>query len=154
MDEAKRRGSEAERRERALRDGNASAVNAIKSGIAPHYAFIFDRSDKASTALAAMKRGPEELRSRMASSAVQFWESSHFPFVIVWGSWGYSGGLTLPCLDIDSLLREGLPVAFKRTTEKGGLCAFALFVADELVETLQARIAELQPTNDPAGPIQ
>ena len=154
MGEAKRRGTEAERREQALKDGNASAINAIQSGIAPHYAFIFDRSDKAATVLAAMKRGPEELRVRIASAAVQFWEASHFPFVIVWGTWGYTGGLTLPCLDLDSLLGEGLAAAFKRTTEKGGLCAFVPFVADELVDAIQARIAELQPTSGPTGPIQ
>jgi hypothetical protein len=154
MGEAKRRGTEAERREQALRDGNASAVDAIKSGIAPHYAFIFDRSSKASTVLAKMKSGPEELSSCMASSAVQFWEASHFPFVIICGSWGYTGGLTLPCLDIDTLLGEGLPAVFQRTNEKGGLCAFVPFVADELVEAIYSRIAELQPSSGPAGPIQ
>lgn len=154
MGEAKRRGTEAERREQALKDGNASAIHAIKSGMAPHYAFIFDRSSKASTALEAMKRGPAELQNRIASSAVQFWEGSHFEYVIVWGSWGYTGGLTLPCLNLDFLIREGLPAAFKRTTEKGGLCAWAPFVSDEVMESIQTKIAEMQPTDGPVGPIQ
>lgn len=153
MGEAKR-GTEAERREQALKDGNASAFSAIKSGIAPHYAFVFDRSEKAATALAAMKKGPEEMRVRIASAAVEFWEMSHFEFVIVWGTWGYTGGLTIPCLNLAFLLNEGLPATFKRTAEKGGLCAFAPFVADEVSDAIQTKIAELQPTSGPVGPVQ
>ena len=154
MGEAKRRGTEAERREKAMKAGNASAVNAIKSGLAPHYGFIFDRSERASKAIQAMREGPEEMRERIGSSAVQFWEQSHFKFVIVWGSFGYTGGLTLPCIDLDALLSEGLPAAIKRTTEKGGMCAFAPFVEDSLVDVIQSRIAELQPTEGPSGPVQ
>lgn len=151
MGEAKKRGSEAERKEKAIRVGNASAYGLMNSGAAPHYAFIFDRSAKAVHVLSAMKNGPAEIKARINSEAVKFWEDSHFPFVVIWGTWGMTGGLTLPCLDVENLINKAIPVAFERTQEKGGLCAFMPFIDDGLIDQVQNKIAALQPTTGPAG---
>lgn len=150
MGDAKRRGTEAERKDKAMREGNATAFGVMKSGAAPHYAFILDRSPKAVHALSELKNGPAELKARFNSAVVKFWEDSHFPFVVVWGTWGMTGGLTLPCLDVDNLINKALPVVMQRTEEKGEMCAFVPAVDDDLLLQVQAKIAELQPAVGPS----
>lgn len=153
MGEAKRRGTEAQRKEKAI-EGNANVTGPIGPHGTSHYAFILDRSPQAVEALKKLKSGPTEIKNRMASAAVQFWEESHFPYIVIWGTWGMTGGLTIPCLDVNSLLNEAIPAAMNRTLEKGGMCVFAPMVADDLVEPVKLKIAELQPTIGPVGVLQ
>ena len=101
MGEANRRGSFDERKAQAQRD-NAGAFKLIERGEAPHYAFIIDRSPKGLQLLGALKKGPDEVRERVGSPAVQLWEASHFPYVVIWGTWGWSGGLTVQALDLQN----------------------------------------------------
>lgn len=99
--------------------------------------------------LRGLKDGPAELRARATSQAVQLWEAMpHLEYCVIWGTWGYSGGLTLPTATLEFLLNESLPAAVKRTLEKGGLCAFAPCVDESVREVVIQKIAELQP----AGP--
>ncbi|KKI36163.1 hypothetical protein VI03_25715 [Burkholderia vietnamiensis] len=124
----------------------------IDQGQAPHYAFILDRSAVGQKAFEEMKRGPKEIQARARSEAMHLWEQSlHFPFVLVWGTWGYSGGLTMPVANLNALLEQALPKAIERTSEKGGMCAFMPLIDESLVEVVTSRIAQLQPTEGSAS---
>jgi hypothetical protein len=124
----------------------------LGEGKAPHYAFILDRSDAGQKVLEQMKSGPAELRDRATSAAVTLWQNTpHFAFVVIWGTWGYSGGLTIPTADLQFLLTQSLPKVVERTTEKGGLCTFVPAVDDSLRPAVLGRLAELQPTDGPAA---
>jgi hypothetical protein len=94
-----------------------------------------------------MKRGPEEIQARVKGEAMQLWEKSpHVAFVVIWGTWGYSGGLTIPTPSMDLLLEQALPKVMERISEKGGMCAFMPLVEASLIEAINSRIAQLQPT--------
>lgn len=149
MGEAKRRGDDEARKQSALERQNAVAADLIRRGDAPHYAFILDRSKTGREMLRGLKGGAAELKARATSSAVQLWETlPHMEYCVIWGTWGYSGGLTLPTATLEVLLNEALPAVVKRTLEKGGLCAFMPCVDDAVRDALLQKIAELQP----AGP--
>lgn len=147
MGEAKRRGSAEERKSAAMMN-NEDILRLFKEGKAPHYAIILDRSETGLKVLEQLKRGPAELQARANSSAVELWYSMpQFAFVLIWGTWGYSGGLTLPTANMEFLLGEAIPKAMERTTEKGGLCAFIPCVDKSLHEPILNKVAELQPTS-------
>ena len=150
MGEAKNRGSAEERIKQAMA-GNEGVFELINQGAAPHYAFILDKSPKGLGVLGHMKRGPEEIRARATSGAMQLWEAAHFRYVVIWGTWGMSGGMTLQAVDLENLLAQALPKAMERTQEKGGLCAFLPCVGDEVIERVMDKIAELQPTGGNAA---
>lgn len=146
MGEAKKRGSADERRTSAEQQGD-NARRLISQGDAPHYGFILDRSEMGRKVLEQMKTGPADVRDRATSPAVQMWEAMpHFPYVVIWGSWGYSGGLTIPTADLTALLAEALPKVMERTTQKGGLCTFVPAVDPSVLEMVMGRLAELQPS--------
>lgn len=144
MGEAKNRGSFEERKSQAMA-GNEGIIELMKQGAAPHYAFILDKSPKGLSVLAQLKQAPEEIRARATSPATQLWEAAHFPFIVIWGTWGWSGGMTLQALDLGNLLNEALPKVIERTLEKGGLCAFIPGVSDDVLDAVMTKIAELQP---------
>lgn len=146
MGEAKKRGSAEERRAQAM-SGNAGVIDLMQQGGAPHYAFILDKSSKGLGVLEKLKKGPAEIRARATSPATQLWESAHFPFIVIWGTWGMSGGMTLQALDLDNLLNQALPKVMERTLEKGGLCAFMPIVDDSILDRVMDKLAELQPTS-------
>lgn len=149
MGEAKRRGDDAARKQSAIERQNAVAADLIQRGGAPHYAFILDRSKIGREMLRGLKEGPPELRARATSAAVQLWETlPHMEYCVIWGTWGYSGGLTLPTATLEVLLNEALPAAVQRTLEKGGLCTFMPGVDEAVRDAVLQKIAELQP----AGP--
>lgn len=146
MGQAKQRGTKEERAKSALERQNEDAIGMIKKGTSPHYAFVFDRSAVGRDLLRRMKDGPAELKARATSQAVQLWESMpHMEYCVIWGSWGYSGGLTLPTANLDFLLSEALPATMKRTLEKGGFCTFVPAVDESVREAVMTKIAELQP---------
>ena len=148
MGDAKRRGTPDER-VTAAREGIKPAMALIERGLAPHYTFILDRSPAGLAGLAAMRAEPQDLHARANSSAMKFWEASHFPYVVIWGTWGYSGGLTMPALNLSALLDEALPVVMARLREKGGLCAFFPIVDKSVEKQITDRLAQLQPTIGP-----
>ena len=152
MGEAKTRGSFEERRAEAFRQ-SAPVLEMIAKGQAPHYAFILDRSARARAIIGAMRQLPE-LKARTDGAAFQLWEQLGTPYVVMWGTWGYTGGLTLPCFHLEAMLGEALPAVMERVAEKGGLCSWLPCVDDAIVERVQARIAELQPTGGPEGVAQ
>jgi hypothetical protein len=125
--------------------GNEGIIELMKQGVAPHYAFILDKSPKGLNVLAQLKRAPDEIRTRATSPATQLWEAAHFPYIVIWGTWGWSGGMTLQALDLNNLLNEALPKVMERTMEKGGMCAFIPGVSDDVLESVMTKIAELQP---------
>ena len=138
---------EAKRRKDAGEVRPDLAAQIALAGEAKHYCFILDRSDAGRRALAQMKHGPEEVQARVTGSAFKTWEAlPHFGFVIVWGTWGLGGGLTMPAMDLTAVLTVGLPKAIERTLEKGGLCTVLPFVDPAHVEAIVARVGELQPT--------
>lgn len=146
MGNANKRGTHEERKKSALEQQNESAIRLMKTGVAPHYAFILDRSPVGQQVLNQMKNGPDELKARVSSEAVKLWEGmSNFEYVVIWGSWGFSGGLTLPTANLNFLLNEALPAAMTRTNEKGGMCAFIPAVSESVREVVLGKIAELQP---------
>lgn len=72
-----------------------------------HYAFIIDRSDHGREMLSQLRNAqPEhsEFRECAYGVGIKTWEESGYEFVIIWGTFGYSGGLTIPTKDIDHLL--------------------------------------------------
>lgn len=147
MGEAKRRGTP-EGRAEAARKQNDQALQMISRGGAPHYAFILDRSPVGKATLQQMKAGPAELKARATSAAVQLWENSpQFGFVVIWGTWGYSGGLTIPTANLDLLLKDALPATMKRTIEKGGLCMFMPAIDEQFRDAVLSKVAELQPAS-------
>ena len=116
-------------------------------GEVPHYVLIFDRSEAARKALDFVaQEGLPELKARLKSPAFLVWQLSGLEFVAIWGTWGYSGGLTVPTKNINALLEEALPVLMERTAEIGGLCMFLVAVVPEYQERILERLAELQPT--------
>lgn len=120
--------------------------------LAKHYAFILDRSETGIKTLAELKDKSCPFQDRFTSGAFQIWEELHdFGYIVVWGSLGYSGGLTIPAKDLDTLLNEALPKTIERTLEKGGLCAFTIAVDPAVAPQVQACIETLQPTFGPVS---
>lgn len=140
MGQAKNRGGFEQRKESASPRLNLDAL-----AHARHYAFILDKSPKGVEVIEQIKKGPAEIKARINSPAVELWEKSHFQFLVIWGTIGYSGGLTIPTLDMKNLLSQALPAVMQRTLEKGGFCSFIVGVAPDLAKTIEQRLAELQP---------
>jgi hypothetical protein len=150
MGEAKRRGTP-EEREAAAKANHQAAIDAVSTGRAPNYAFIFDRSATGRDAIDFIKRtAPDDLKARLEAPAFQVWDATGFEFVVIWGTFGATGGLTVPTVDIDTLLGETLPAVVKRNNEVGGLCAFSPAVAPEFRARIAQKLAELQPFEGPA----
>jgi hypothetical protein len=145
MGQAKQRGTFEQRKAGASGHGRQIA-DLVNSGTTPHYAFIFDKSPEGRNLMDRLRCGPAEIKARINHPAVELWESMDFEFMVIWGTFGYSGGLTVPTKDSEVLLAEALPRVVQRTIEKGGLCAFIVGVSKSLAETVQSRLAELQAT--------
>ena len=109
-----------------------------------HYALVLDRSEQAQE-LIQWSTVNAELRDRIQSDAFRFWQDGHTPYVVVWGSIGYSGGMTIMAPDLPALLFDALPAVVTRTAEKGGLCAFLLGVDTAVHKQIDERLAQLQP---------
>lgn len=157
MGQAKRRGTPADRKQQAQKGqgGPAAAAtmgqalfDAIAGGQVQHYAFIFDRSERGRLGMRALSEAPGELGARFKSSSFHqvfwLWNEDAFPFVAIWGTFGYTGGLTIPAVIEQALLDEALPRIVERNAEKGGLCAYILAVDPGLQERLGARLRELE----------
>lgn len=148
MGEAKNRGAKEQRVASATVEVE-KAASLIEKGDAPHYAFILDRSSTSANVLTQAKCGPKEIQARFSSEAFKVWEATGFEFVLIWGTWGYSGGLTIPSANIDVLLEKAIPAVVKRTLDKGGLCTFFPCTDPSLHEQILAKIAQLQPGSGP-----
>ncbi|MEX3992713.1 hypothetical protein AB4Y35_18305 [Paraburkholderia sp. EG286A] len=124
---------------------NRAIFDAINTGKTPHYVFIFDRTDSSRDAV--MKRSaPEDLRSRLTAPAFKLWERhTGYQFVALLGSFGASGGLTMPTVDINALIEKTLPAIMKRNNEIGGLCSRVPSAAPEFRPLIEQKLAELQP---------
>jgi hypothetical protein len=121
----------------------------LVAGRSEHYAFIIDRSEKGQEMLNRLRNAPledSEFRDRAYGVGMKVWEESGYEFVIIWGTFGYTGGLTIPTLDIDNLLYKAIPAVIEKTREKGGECAFFVAVNPAVAPKIEARLAELQPT--------
>jgi hypothetical protein len=119
------------------------------AGRSEHYAFIIDRSEKGRELLNRLRNAPQEdseFRDRAYGVGIKVWEESGYEFVVIWGTFGYSGGLTIPTLDMDNLLNKAIPAVIEETREKGGECAFFVAVHPALAKKIEERLAELQPT--------
>lgn len=128
---------------------NSRYVHDRVAGSSEHYAFIIDRSDKGRELLNRLRNAPREeseFRDRANGVGIKVWDESGYEFVIIWGTFGYSGGLTIPTLDMDSLLNRAIPAVIEKTREKGGECAFFVSVDPALAQKIEQRLAELQPT--------
>ena len=118
------------------------------AGGSEHYAFIIDRSEKGLELLTRLRNAPpeeSEFRERAYGVGIKVWEESGYEFVIIWGTFGYSGGLTIPTLDMDTLLQRAIPAVIEKTREKGGECSFFVSVNPSLATRIEQRLAELQP---------
>lgn len=149
MGQAKARGSREERIAQAAgaSQDSAGALELVRRGEAPHYAFVIDRSQVGQGLLQGLRAGPAEVRERVTSEAFKLWESMpHFKYLVIWGTWGWSGGLTIPTVDLDALLNQAMPKVMERTIGKGGLCSWMPGVAEDVQQQVMARLAELQPT--------
>jgi hypothetical protein len=145
MGEAKRRGTP-EERVAAAKANHQAVVDAVSTGRAQNYAFIFDRSTAGREAIDFIKRtAPDDIKARLETPAFQVWDATGFEFLVIWGTFGATGGLTVPTADIDALLSETLPAVMKRNNEVGGLCACSPAVAPEFRERIAQKLAELQP---------
>jgi len=113
-----------------------------------HYAFIIDRSQEGRELLDRLRNAPPqdaEFRQRAVGVGIRMWQESGYEFVIIWGTFGYSGGLTIPTLNMDKLLNTSIPAIIEKTREKGGECSFFVGVNPALAPRIQQRLAELQP---------
>lgn len=132
---------------------SAAMIDLITSGRAPHYALILDKSPRGLALLAEIKETPGELHARATSAATKMWESAPFHYVIIWGTWGMSGGMTLQAHDLHHLLDVAIPKAMQRNAEKGGMCTFFPLVANDVLPAVMKKVAQLQHTaGDPARP--
>jgi hypothetical protein len=119
------------------------------TGRSEHYAFIIDHSEEGRELLDQLRNDPQEeseFRDRAYGVGIKVWEESGYEFVIIWGTFGYSGGLTIPTLDIDKLLNTAIPAVIEKTKEKGGECVFFVGVDPAIAPKIKQRVAELQPT--------
>ncbi len=151
MGQAKRRGSAQERTQQAQERGGLNQrtlFDAISSGAVQHYCFVFDRSERGRFGMDSFERAPDELGDRAKSSTFQqmraLWEAETFPYLSIWGSFGYTGGLTLPAATDDVLLNEALPRIVERNAEKGGLCVYLFAVEERLRVRMAERLAALE----------
>lgn len=147
MGQAKNKGSFEERKAQASTTGSALR-SLVGTKEVPHYAFVLDKSAAGKKMLDLLKKGPSEIKQRFLSPSFVLWEQAHFPYVVVWGTFGYSGGLTVNALDLDTLCNEALPKVMERIELKGGLCSFIVNVGDDSTASIiQSKLAELQPTH-------
>lgn len=113
-----------------------------------HYAFIIDRSEQGWELLEQMRndtREKSEFRDRAYGVGIRVWEESGYEFVVIWGTFGYSGGLTIPTSDMNHLLTRTIPTVIEKTEEKGGDCVFFLAVDPAVAPIIEQRLMELQP---------
>ncbi len=119
------------------------------AGRSEHYAFIIDRSAQGLELLEQLRTATpadSEFRDRAYGVGIKAWEESGYEFVVIWGTFGYSGGLTIPTLDMENLLRKAIPAVIENTHEKGGDCVFFVAVNPDLAHIIQQRLTELHPT--------
>jgi hypothetical protein len=127
----------------------STKMHNLVAGRSEHYAFIIDRSEKGRELLNRLRNAPQEdseFRDRAYGVGIKVWEESGYEFVIIWGTFGYAGGLTIPTSDIDNLLYKAIPAVIEKTREKGGECAFFVAVNPAVAPRIEQRLAELQPT--------
>lgn len=130
---------------------NLIKMRNLAAGRSEHYAFIIDRSEKGREQLRQLRNAPpedSEFRDRANGVGITSWEESGYEFVIIWGTFGYSGGLTIPTVDINHLLNTAIPDIIERTKEKNGECVFFVAVKPADAPKIEQCLAELQP---PAG---
>ena len=154
MGQAKQRGTATERIASAQNANNDATRTANAVGHAPHFCLILDKSDKAKAVLAHGRKGPAEIQARLNSDAVKLWETSHYPFVLIWGTWKSDDELVIPCLDLNGVLSEGLPAVLKRTADNGGLCSFLPSADEASTAAIMQKLAELQPKPSATGSLQ
>ncbi|MRR53372.1 MAG: hypothetical protein EG822_02530 [Deltaproteobacteria bacterium] len=127
---------------------NLRRVGNVAAGRSEHYAFIIDRSEKGREMLGQLRNSPpedSEFRERAYGVGIKTWEESGYEFVIIWGTFGYSGGLTIPTKDINHLLQNAIPTVIEKTKEKDGECVFFIGVHPAIAPIIKQRLAELQP---------
>lgn len=120
----------------------------LAAGRSEHYAFIIDRSEKGREMLGQLRNAPPEdteFRDRAYGVGIKVWEESGYEFVIIWGTFGYSGGLTIPTKDINHLLHNAIPTVIEKTKEKDGECVFFVGVNPAVAPIIKQCLAELQP---------
>lgn len=123
-------------------------MNNFAAGRSEHYAFIIDRSEKGQELLGRLRNAPpedKEFRDRADGVGIRAWQESGYEFVIIWGTFGLSGGLTIPTADIDKLLYTAIPAVIEKTKEKDGECVFFVAVNPSIAPKIEQRLAELQP---------
>jgi hypothetical protein len=130
--------------------GAAAGGDEIARGEAPHYAVVLDRSEVGAGFLRRVREtGMRDLLVRLEAPSFSIWEATVYEFLVLWGTWGYSGGATIPVATLEALLSDGLPAAVERTRAAGGACSFILAVDRDRLPRIQQRLAELQPTSGP-----
>jgi hypothetical protein len=132
----------------ARRSTPEALLQAIIDRSVTHYGFILDRSLQSLQVLGALKGASKELRNRFASNAVQVWERSGMPFVVVWGMVGAEGGMTIPCGSADEVTRAAIPQCVLRTIDADGKCGWAVCVDGPDGQLMEVMIAGLQPAVD------
>lgn len=112
-----------------------------------HYAFIIDRSPAGREMLERLRSGSGDnavLRERAEGPGIRVWEESGYEFVVIWGTFGYSGGLTIPTRDLSSLLQKVIPTVMEKTREKGGECEFFVAVDPACAPGIEKVLAVFQ----------
>ena len=132
----------------AKRSTPEALLQAIIDRSVTHYGFVLDRSLKSLQVLGVLKGAGKDLRKRFASNAVQVWERSGMPFVVVWGMVGAEGGMTIPCASADDVTKAAIPQCVLRTTAENGKCGWAVCIDGPDGELMELMIAGLQPAVD------
>ena len=120
--------------------------NPVRSDYIPHYCYIFDKSEDGNDALRAAKLIIDGgLSNRLSSKVVIDWTKSRYPYIVIHGSWGYTGGTAIFSSNLKAMLSNDLPKIMGTIKNKGGLCSFVVGTKKSEIAQIQAVLAKLQP---------
>lgn len=131
----------------ALRKGGRhKPISNINSDYIPHYCYILDKSAEGAAALGAAKQiNDGGLANRLGDKTVLNWQKSPYPYAIVFGSWGFTGGTTIASKNLQNLLDDDLPKIMAILKTKGGLCSFVVATDGSVIAQIQSVLSKLQP---------
>lgn len=141
MGESKRRGSKEER-----------ITNATKlTDDTVNYGLILDRSRRSKHAFAKFLNTVTGDLADAWIKKVQTLDEMKSKYVLLFGTYGYSGGLAIGARTDDELLETSIPALMQRVAEKKQTCGFLINIQNDLAEKVHARIKELTPIVDRGG---
>lgn len=146
MGEAKHRGNLDERIANAQTKGSSREDIVRLLEMSKHFCLIFDKSPKGTQGLETyLQSAPTHISNPLREKQRMF-DNLGWQFMAFLGTHNMTGGTTAGSASIELVLTEMLPQLMERVVAKGGYCAFMVCVDDSVKSRIDARLAELQPT--------